>query len=888
MSLINNFIHTGKKNVFNVYFLSIMLTMFSTISFAQDNAEEENLVEEVIVTGFKASLESSKNVKKNADRIVDSIVALDIGKLPDSNVAEALQRVTGIQIDRARGEGSRVAIRGLSADLNRAEINGMAFAGTGTSREADFRNVPSDFISRIDVIKSPTASMTDGAMGGWINIITRRPFDNEGRKILGSIKMRGGPGIDTNISDEYSPETSFYVSNTFNDNFGASFTYHNVQHDSREDILEDLFNSYYDVDADGDSEYFPHLPRYFQSIYTEKRDAYTGSLQFRPSNDLELILDVTHSERDTEVHNYVNNFINWIAPPTNITEVNNTVMAFDVANSWFQTLSSEFDEIRETDTVSLTSTWDYSDNVIVSGLFGSSSGTYDNPLFNAVPMSPGTGPVSFSTIGNDNIWVSDYDYDSAKDASTLPWFLMTHSQQLIEQEESLAQVDVEYIVDMKGISSFKFGIQNRSTSFDSVGVELPRNFFSLEEMRAAIGNDAEYNSFLANVMVKIPGSFGDVYKSLAGIPNYFYIPDTDLTTRTFYTAQELANLKNYDESVLTYGKVWDIEESITAAYIQMNIESTFNGMPLTGNFGIRYVETDTDTSGYGNADKNDPVSFKGNYSDVLPALNLKLDISDEMVARMAISSVISRPTITDLVPRLTYNSVQLEASGGNPELDPFRADQLDFIVELYPSDDTSYAVGIFYKDVESFVENQQLARDLFDDGQIYRFSTPVNGKGAKIKGLELAASHYFSEVDGLGVSGNYTYVDSTSMSESGVTGEKLPFVGLSDTSYNLAVFYEKNGLSSRLAYNYRDDRLLTSTGSGVFATVTPVYLEEYASLDGSISYSFDYQGLPVSVFMSATNLTDEYQRQIGEGGNNRNVGTVAWGPTYEFGFRVSF
>ena len=131
----------------------------------------------------------------------------------------------------------------------------MAFAGTGTSREADFRNIPSDFISRIDVIKSPTASMTDGAMGGWINIVTRRPFDEEGMQFLGSLKMRGGPGIDTTVSDEYSPETSFFVSNTFNEQFGASFTYHGVQHDTRADILEDLFWSYYDVDGDGNSEY---------------------------------------------------------------------------------------------------------------------------------------------------------------------------------------------------------------------------------------------------------------------------------------------------------------------------------------------------------------------------------------------------------------------------------------------------------------------------------------------------------------------------------------------------------------------------------------------------------------------------------------------------------
>ena len=874
--------------VLNIFLLLAPAFLFSSLAFGQADDEDEN-IEEVVVTGYKASLKTATDVKKNSDRIVDSIVALDVGKLPDSNVAEALQRVTGIQIDRDRGEGSRVAIRGLSADLNRAEINGMAFAGTGTSREADFRNIPSDFISRIDVIKSPTASMTDGAMGGWINIVTRRPFDEEGMQFLGSLKMRGGPGIDTTVSDEYSPETSFYVSNTFNEQFGASFTYHGVQHDSRADILEDLFWSYYDVDGDGNSEYFPHLPRYFQSIVTEERSAYIGAAQFRPNDDLELILDITHSERDNQVHNFVNNFINWVAPATNIVERDDTIVGYDVSNAWFQTLSSEFDELRETDTVSLTTKWNYSDDVNVSGLFGSSAGTYDNPLFNAVPMTPTTGPVSFSQHGSDNIWQSDFDYSFGSNAANLPWFLMTHSQQLIEQDESLAQIDIEYLVDMGAINSFEFGVQSRGTSFDSVGVELPRNFFGLDAARAHVGNDAVYDAFLANVMVLIPGSFGDIYSSNPpGIPSTFYVPDTDLVNSVFYTAAELEALRNYDESILTYGKVWNIEESITAAYIQTNFESVWEGMPLSGNFGIRWVTTETDTNGYGNADKNDPVSFDGKYSDVLPALNLRLDISDTLTARLAWSSVISRPTITDLVPRLTYNSVQLEASGGNPELDPFRADQVDVILEYYPSDDTAFAAGLFFKEVESFVENQIVARDLFGDGQIYRFSTPVNGKGAEIKGLEVSASHNFAAFDGLGVLANYTYVDSTSMSTSQITGENLPFPGLSEVSYNLAVFYEKDGISSRVAYNYRDEHLLTSTGSGVFPAVSPVFIDEYASLDASTSYSFNVQDIPVSVFVSGINLTDSYSRHIGQGGFNRNVASIAWGPMYEFGVRVSF
>ena len=135
---------------------------------------------------------------------------------------------------------------------------------------------------------------------------------------------------------------------------------------------------------------------------------------------------------------------------------------------------------------------------------------------------------------------------------------------------------------------------------------------------------------------------------------------------------------------------------------------------------------------------------------------------------------------------------------------------------------------------------------------------------------------------------NYTYVDSTSMSTSQITGENLPFPGLSEVSYNLAVFYEKDGISSRVAYNYRDEHLLTSTGSGVFPAVSPVFIDEYASLDASTSYSFNVQEIPVSVFVSGINLTDSYSRHIGQGGFNRNVASIAWGPMYEFGVRVSF
>ena len=852
----------------------------SSAAYGQGD-EDDDAIEEIVVTAsYRDSLRSAASLKRDADRVLDAIVAIDIGKLPDSNVAEALQRVPGIQIDRERGEGTRAAIRGLSADLNRSEINRMTFAGTSQSREVDFRNIPSQFISSIEVVKSPTASMTDGAVGGWIYINTRRPFDaGGGLQTAFTVKGRGGPGNDTDITREYAPEYTLFVSNTFNETFGASIMYNSVEHDSRADILEDLFWSYRDQNLDGTAEFVPQLPRYYQYIVSEKRESFTGTLQFRPTDDLELILDATPSTREAEASHFVNNFVTYFVPYNNLELTGDTVTGF--TNPWqlFQSLSSEFDEDRETSTYSLSAEWDPSDTVKVTGLAGRSSGEFNQPLVNVVPQTfPLLGPLTFSQAGKDNIWVTDLDLTTfGQDPLAFGLYQSIFSQQRIDQEEDLLQLDLEFARQAGIFSSFMTGAQYRTTSFDSVGALLFRSYPPV--LINALFGEATYNDFLANVMRPIPGRFGDVYSNNPpGVPETFWVADSSVVLNTFYTSEELRQVNDYDDSVKDYGRVWRIEEKISSIYLQANIDASIGNLPLTGNVGVRYVRTETDTSGFGNADVSDPVSFDNTYDEMLPALNLKLDLNERMLLRFAASGVIARPTITNLVPSLTYNSFTLIAAGGNAELDPFKATQADFFFEYYPNDVFALAVGLFYKDVDSYIETQTIQVDLFGDGQIYNYLTPVNGRGAKIKGIELAGNYSFP--NGIGVAANYTYVDSTSLEESQITGEQLPFPGLSKSSYNLTAFYEKGRVSARVAYNFRDEHLANSTSFGVFGLTSAQFTEDYASLDASINFAVTPN---FTAFVSGSNLTDEYQRNVGQGGLNRNISTITWGRFFEFG-----
>ena len=274
--------------------MAVFLLSAGTATAQQQEAASDS---DIVVTGIRSSLQGALNAKRNAPQVLDAISAEDIGKFPDKNIGEALQRVTGVQISRADGEGAGVTIRGADPSLNRVEINGTTALSTtvGGGRDVDFRDLPSEFVNRLEVVKSATADMTEGGVGGTVRVITRRPFDNGGKTyVAGSAQA-----IYSDIADYMDPRIALIASDTFADGklgvlVSGTFENRNVEsHQARTTGWVRLDSDRttpglqaYDLNEDGAADFFPDIPRYVINRLETRRYALNGILEWRPSDDL--------------------------------------------------------------------------------------------------------------------------------------------------------------------------------------------------------------------------------------------------------------------------------------------------------------------------------------------------------------------------------------------------------------------------------------------------------------------------------------------------------------------------------------------------------------------------------------------------------------------------
>ena len=279
-----------------------LLAIASTAAVAQDSSASDKAganvakakdvgAADIVVTGIRSSLQGALNAKRNAPQVLDAISAEDIGKFPDKNVGEALQRVTGVQISRAGGEGAGVTIRGADPSLNRVEINGTTALSTtvGGGRDVDFRDLPSEFVNRLEVVKSATADMTEGGVGGTVRVITRRPFDNGGKPYLAG----SAQAIYADIGDHMDPRLAIIGSDTFaNGTLGilVSGTFENRNVEDHQARTTGWVQSR-DLNGDGVRDFIPDIPRYVIDRLETRRYALNGILEWRPSDDFKAYLE---------------------------------------------------------------------------------------------------------------------------------------------------------------------------------------------------------------------------------------------------------------------------------------------------------------------------------------------------------------------------------------------------------------------------------------------------------------------------------------------------------------------------------------------------------------------------------------------------------------------
>ncbi|MBR0552794.1 TonB-dependent receptor [Sphingomonadaceae bacterium LXI357] len=927
-------------------------------------AHSEN---DIVVTGIRASVQSATERKRNAEQVVDSITAQDIGALPDRSVSEALQRVAGVTLQRTNeardparlsAEGGGVFIRGLS--WVQSEINGRDVFSAVNGRGLSFEDVSANLLAGVDIYKNPSAAEIEGGIGGLINLRTRKPFDAPGRVIA----FAG----DYNYADmrrEGFFSGSLLASDRWQTGLGEigvllSYSINNIG--NRTDsisagrFLPATLSQPQDGLSAGDTVYLPNSMGLRRIDWQQRRTAFDGSIQWRPSDTLQFTAEAFISK--TNPHDLEYALGDYASPETDNSTYTfgdqNQVTSGVIDNRQLNIDTRDGQSNRKTSDYSFNMKWDPNEHWSFNA-----DAQYVKSKASTVSMTAFLGtdtPVTFDfNLGGDTPKMVVTPTTGSQDAlaqKNLYWWAaaMDHLEDNDASEWAYAG-DAEYKFDPDSfLKSFRAGV--RATDKHAVTRQTGYNWSLLSEQYwGATGNpvyinqtgyDAAhqnpglpnqssfvlYSNFMRNSVAPV-GSFWFPSAGLVGNGTdnaYSYLQNTESGGWGWVPLSDDYSLAAPAGDNVS-GGINDQRERTLAGYGLLRFEA--NNSPVghfDGNIGVRIVRTRTSAEGSsirlgaltaptctpGTPITTGPraggvvtqadcalvqqaVNFasgdigtrelntNASYTDVLPSLNLRFFLRDNLYLRFAAAQAISRPTFAQLNPFTTlgfsFDSATGIANGtgangqttaftgtaGNPYLKPIRSNQFDVSLEYYFGRANSLTLAGFYKDISNYIFAGIDQQTYTSGGETLTFDVTrqTNGAHGKIKGLELAYTQFFDmlpgALSGLGFQGNFTYVDSSGgrntainvFDTNAVTNAEtpvLPLEGLSKYSYNLAGIYEKYGVSARLAYNWRSHYLLTTSAANINY---PVWSEAYGQLDGSILVSMDEH---VKVGLQATNI----------------------------------
>jgi iron complex outermembrane recepter protein len=871
--------------------------------------------EDIVVTGIRGSLSRAIDTKRNAALIVDSISSEDLGKFPDSNVAESLQRITGVSIDRSGGEGQFVTVRGFGPSFNNVLVNGRTIATENAGRAFSFDLLAAELISGADVYKSSIANLQDGGIGATINVKTARPFDIDGTRTVLSGRVNYEKLSDKFAGTAFGLFSTRLADDTLGILVSASYQRRKAQ------INTVATNGYFRADLPLAGLNGVNFPQNYDQIVDEQdreRIGITGTVQWKPTDKLLLTVDGLYNKFTVDsTANSIGHFFSPGSVTAATIDANRTVTRFSQnADGHTDYISRTFNRPTELQAYGANLSWTPTDLITVesdTSWSRAKSNNGGNEVFavigfnNAVTFDnsgsglpgitaangftdPSVGRAHFAT--REGFDVSEEVFEQRLDATfrneggTISAVRVGgYFQDRIKANTLLrSQNDVGCAYCGYAISTPAGLLQpfNPGSFFVGQGADLPRTWLSF---------DAEdYFTFLESTAAANAQDLavGRPVGSLAAF---------------------LAANNGYDP--IRYPDSFRIKERVIGGYAQLDFASTIADLPWSGNIGVRYVHTRLTSNGSQQqllelqpipgdvtaftavfAPTAQPVTRQTSYNDFLPSLNVKVDFTDDIVGRFAASRTITRPDLTLLAPRVSFTNLRpgnLQASGGNPDLKPYKATNADLSFEYYYQPGSFFTVAAFYKRVENFIVNQ-LGDEVFQIGANSAFPTgaanfrvlrPRNLEDADVYGVEVGFQHSFTYLpgvlSGLGVTANATFVSSSAAL---TTGAVLPLEGLGD-SQNLVLFYDKGDFEARIAYNRRDEFIQTaSNGTGG----DPIFVEAQGQVDISARYDISTN---VSVFFEGINVTNEKVNRRGAF-DNQFLSIVESGARYALGARVTF
>ncbi|MGU3314128.1 TonB-dependent receptor [Sphingomonas sp. M6A6_1c] len=826
---------------------------------------------DIVVTGLRQSLASAQNLKRNNVAIVDALVAEDIGKFPDNNAAEALARVTGVQVERFRDEANGVVIRGLpnvQTTLQGREIF------TADGRTVSFQDFPAQSLAKLEVFKNTTADNLEGGIAGLINIGLRRPFDFKGFQIAGAVR-----GTYNDQSRKYDPNGSLLVSDRWQTGIGeigalinVSYTRANYLNSVRYQGFQDyLLPSQTVTPASvGRSFTYPQdIGLYYARGYRE-RPSVNGSLQWRPADNLEVYADglwqayrgrsgddffgIPVQTRAPSLDNvvlipggqtpsrYQANVGLTNGPSKWVTQGRTDTYQGAVGAKWTTGIAELATDLAYTKSI-VTTQYNMLDTVLTS------------PLGLDVRLNVG-GSVDFTPSGVDFTKPSAYNFRGLYDQ---------RSRQEGSQWQSLTTLKLDTGIDF--LPKLDFGFRYASRDASSLSGDRYGSFPQLAIPITAVPGADTGGILQAGFRGSDVQQFRSYWQlSTDGIVNNLPAIRQFVQQGLAASGAPAALRAQWASAIPAYNPVnsFAATERTIASYAQGHLSFDV-GIPIEGVIGARLVVTNNTLRGTTSSTTADgttslsPVNTKQSYVDVLPNVNLQARLTDKLVVRAAFTKSLTRPGFNQINPALVIQQgtiggdISYTGNGGNQNLQPIRSTNYDASVEYYFGRSSSVSVAGFYRKINGFIDvfGTRETNATFGPILVYR---PQNAGKGQIKGVEAAVSTFFDFLPGLlsgfGVQANGTYIDGTETLPSvpglSTTAGEIPNV--SKWSYNLIGLYEKGPVSVRLAYNKRTRYISSYTAPGVFATV---YNKAISRLD--LSTSLDVFS-NVTITADATNL----------------------------------
>ena len=917
-----------KPNKVTLALISSGLMVLSTQTFAAEEAKAtEQEVEVIQVTGIRGALQRAQAIKMSSSSIVEVLSAEDIGKLPDTSIAESLARLPGVTGERRNGRTSGLSVRGFNENFIGTSLNGRELLGMGDNRGVEFDLYPTEIVSNIVVYKTPEAGLISQGVGGTIDLQTISPLNSEPTITINAVAEQNGNDSANPDYDNTGHKISFnFVDKFANDTLGLALVL-SSQETPRQ---EEQFRAWGYADTPEGDKILGGHDSFARSAMLE-RDSIAAVVEYQPTDDLTIQFDALYI--DFKEHDVRRGLEEGGPVWGGVNYTTSTIEDGLVTSGYWDGFHSVVRNDARTQESTLT-TFGLNIEYVLTNNW-----TLEADL--------SVGDVDKSIIDLESYSGTGRAGTAGRPSAARSW-KMTSTGVMYSDHPTLTGVDYtdENLVRLAGPQAW--GAPVIGGDAQDGFVNRPEFEESLDSIRLQASGVVEY-SIISGIEVggiysereKIKINEGDYltspeYPGDGAIPNVLGVANLDfigingvlaydslgLYKSGYYTATE-ASLVQTDR----LGDTYTVEEETLTLYAKINLEAEFNDIYMSGNFGLQYIDVDQQSSGFSTVENSagyvvaTPITEGKSYSDILPTLNLNFEIAEDQFVRTSVSKVLSRPRMDDMRPNaratFAYNDGQIQStepengpwsgSAGNSQLKPYEANQFDLSYENYFADDGYFSATFFYKDLVNWHRSSNELTD-FSDVYIPELHKDSNGDapvlltgfvetntdGFKgfVRGYELQASLPLrlahDALEGFGLVMSATFLDGKLYEHAGQAEGKVP--GLSDESYSLTAYYESNGFEARIAGTKRSDYVSETRGGSL--SLVPTGKAGTELWDAQISYDFSESGIDsldgLRITLQGQNLTDEKDIEIDQADSRLVNRYQSYGRNFLVGLNYKF